>query len=317
MRKLIDVVFAVLVGLVFGALGSLLAVWVWLALYRVEEAKEWARWAKENTPLDFNVPPEEWVNDLELLCMTGAFAAFLLAIAFGRLRFVRRSFGPPNMSHDDRAQILLTTAHPQVGRTLEGSLRLMQEPKPAEVFRLELSCCRHYVDVNRDSRHRDQVETAFSSTLKAPAIRDDQGWSVSFRFEVPVTLPASRAGGGFIWQLKFYPTSVWISIPSKFDLELAAAPPDEVSAAVATITDAQRELIAEVERLNNRTLRPDQRARIQALSPGEVAKELKLIRQTSAGMGSCAKWVVIIFIVVPVVLFLLIFLVAALLQDPL
>jgi hypothetical protein len=235
MRKLVVFLFCLVSGAVLGAAGVCLAMWVALALYKVELAFDWALWAAEHAPFSLSATPMQLANaaiQRDVLFPAGLAAAIVCWLAIGSLRAARRSLRSADESDDGKARIELKAEHSQVGRALEGSLRLARDAKPGDVFRVELSCTRRYRDAVGSLKPREHKETAFFEARDVQAAQDAQGWKLPFKFDVPATAPPTAAGntlaeGGYRWLLVFYPANAWIAVPSEFVLQMAAAAAEE------------------------------------------------------------------------------------------
>lgn len=305
MRKLILTIFNLVSGITLGVAGIAIAAWVVLANYRVTDAFDWALWALESLPFELNVPPVQLANEAmqrNSLIMWGVGAAFLCWMAFGALRGARQAVRPANESHDGAAQIELKADRPRVGRPLEGSLRLLEDAKSGDVYRLELSCRR----IRPGERN---VETPFFEQQDVRVVQGALGLSVPFRFNVPVTAPPSSKDGiltgpGFRWRLAFYRAESVIAFPSEFALELGSAPAEELRAVEATETPQQKVVIDTIAQLLGRgSLLPHERAEVRALPPADLAMAGKI-----SGMpAKIMKWILIVFFVVPTVIIGLLF----------
>lgn len=313
MRKLIVFIFNLVFGLAFGAVGVCLAIWVGLALYKVELAFDWVLWAAEYSPLPLNITPMQLASEAiqrNSLIAAGVSAAFLCWFAFDSLRSARQSLRSDDESDDGKARIELKTEHPQVGSPLEGRLRLTKDAKLGELFRVELSCKRRHI-----SGDKKLEETAFCAKQDVQAIQDAHGWNLPFRFDVPVTMPPSAkrdmlAGEGYHWLLAFSPANEWVSFPSLVALTLAPAPAEELRAIEASESPAQKAVIKAIIRLPGlRALLPHQRAEIRALSPEDLAMAQKV-----AGIPmKILKWMFIVIVVITIVIGVMMFAVATLL----
>lgn len=302
MRQLASAI-QLLIGIALAVPGVLLALWVVVALYKVEVGFDWALWALEHSPFELTGPSVELANEAiqrNSLISGGMLAAVLCSVGFSFLRGARRSLRPPDESHDGKARIVLKAAHPRVGRPLEGSLRLTKDAEQGDVFQVELSCSRYL----RSRDEKNPVETPFFARLETKAAQGSQGWSVPFRFEVPATAPPTMARGLrgllapdlFVWELTLRPLKGWIVSPSEFALELAAAPQEELRAIEATESPAQKEVIDAIERLKTPLL-PYQRAMVQALSPEGLAMARKASEMSRQFNSKSIRRLFILFVV--------------------
>jgi hypothetical protein len=153
------------------------------------------------------------------------------------------------------------------------------------------------------------VETPFFEQQDVRVVVGALGCSVPFRFNVPVTAPASSkdgafSGPGFHWQLAYYPAKSWVAFPSNFELELGPASTEELRAVEAGETPQQKEAIDNIaQSLGRESLLPHERAEMRALPPADLAMAVKV-----SGMpAKIMKWIFIVFFVVPTVIIGLLF----------
>lgn len=315
MRKLIAFMFNLVFGLAFGAVGVCLAIWIWLALNKVELAFNWVLWAADHSPLPLTITPVQLANEAiqrNSLIAAGVSTAFLCWFAFDSLRSARQSLRSNEESNDGKARIELKTEHPRVGSPLEGRLRLTKDAKPGEFFRVDLSCKRRHI-----SGDKKLEETAFYANHEVRAVQDAHGWSLPFKFDVPVTMPPSAkrdmfAGEGYHWFMGFSSVNEWISFPSLIALTLAPAMEEDLRVIEASESHAQKMVIEAISRVPGLgTLLPHQRAEIQALSPDDLA----MAHKVSGMPAKILKWMFIVIVVIPSIIGALMFAVAALLAS--
>lgn len=297
MLKPIATAFSVVSGVIFAALGLVLALWVGLAVYEVERAIDWVLWAAERSPVPLSVPSLELAKQAvqqTSLIVASAGAALLLGIGYSNLRGPTRPV-EPDQSHDAKWRLALKTEHPPVGGPLEGMLILLKGGMPGDVFWVELACTQ--------SRHlqgerKPRIETAFWSQQNVPANQGVQGLNVPLRFDIPMTAPAEQP---YQWRLAVFPAKGWFAIPSRFTINLAPAPAEALRAIEASQRAAQKEAIETVGRQLHpfgKPLLPHERAQLRGLSPEDLARAVKI----SAMPAKILMWVVIPFVVVPTVL---------------
>lgn len=317
MRNPAAAVFSLLLGIVFAVPGALLGIWVALRQFRIEWAFDWALWAARHSPHPLTAPPEEIANRAinppwVIFAAVGAF--FLCAMALSSLRSARRSMRAVDESDDGKARLALKTTHPRVGRPLEGTLRLAKDASPGDRFVVELSCKRYG---NSDSR----MDEAFLEQQDVAAIQGAHGWSVLFRFEIPVTAPASNAGHflsarKFQWRLYLKPAKGWSVFASRFDLVLGPAPAEELRAVEADATPGERAIIDAFDAISplmgRGKLLAHEREQLRSLPPEHLA----IARKVSAMPLKILKWAfiafVVLFVAIPTVFSLLVAGVAAL-----
>jgi hypothetical protein len=158
-------------------------------------------------------------------------AALLSFVGYSALRRARESLRPADQSSGGGAQVVIKTEHPCVGTVLEGDLKLLETPKPDQVFRVRLHC--RHID-----RGLSEARTSFifAQTQDVKAARVADGWHLPFRFEVPADAPPSTVRDAlgealvglpadeYSWFLEFFPTDKWIAVASRFQITLGAAP---------------------------------------------------------------------------------------------
>lgn len=310
MRYVRAVVSAVF-GVAFAALGIVLVSWVGLTVYRVELGVDWMMWVLGHSPIPLSDPPLELANAAvqdKKLIPWGILGAFLCLIGYRSLRSARDAIRPEGESSGGEAKLELKTPEPRVGRPLEGSLRLLQDPQPGEVFRLELSCSRSYRTGDSDSS-KYKEETAFFAQQDIAAAQSADGWRLPFRFDVPLTAPPSGAtghppGDPYSWQLAFYRADAVIAVGSTVLLRLGAAPPEELRAAEGRETAEQKAAIEDVQRKLGPML-PHQREQLRALSPADLAMAQKVAAMPHKIAMTVIKWFAILFFGLPLVSFLI------------
>ncbi len=251
MGKFLAALFSLVLGIALGAVGIPLALWIALAVYRVEVALDWAVWLIERSPLPLYAPAVQVANDAirrDSLIAAGLAAAVLCVTAFSLLRSARQALRAADESHDGKGTIELKTRPLRVGRPVEGSIWLAQGPERGQLYRVELSCRR-----GDGSGRGEGSETAYAEELEVAPVRTPVGWSLPFRFVVPPIAPPSGAsrhmsGPGYRWRLAFRRSQGWISLPSVFALDLAPAPPEELRALEKKEASVQKHAIEEIVR---------------------------------------------------------------------
>lgn len=218
MLKLVAASFDLFLGTLLGAVGLPLALWVLVALYRAELARESALWALELSPLSHGTAVQ-LAGDLtqrNALIALGIAAAVLCAMAFAALRSARSELRPVGATtHGGKVRIELVTNPLRVGAPVAGSIWLSRRMEPDDAIRVGLSCKRiHGSGVDQTA------EVAFSEVRDVAPVRTSHGWSAPFRFEVPAIAPPS--GNGFDWRLAY--TLSRRELPSLVALELGPAP---------------------------------------------------------------------------------------------
>jgi hypothetical protein len=271
MGKFLAALFSLVLGAALGAVGIPLALWVAMALYRVEVARDWAVWLAERSPLPLYAPAVQVANDAirrDSLIAAGLAAALLCLLAYSSLRFVRQALRSADESHDGKGTIELKTRPLRVGRPVEGSIWLTQGSERGQLYRVELSCKRDY-----GSGRSEGSETAYAEELEVAPVRTPIGWSLPFRFIVPPIAPPSgtsrhMSGPGYSWRLAFRRSKGWISFPSVFALHLAPAPLEELRALEKKEAPAQKQAIEEI---------------VRRVGKEPVLYELAQLREPSAG----------------------------------
>jgi hypothetical protein len=208
-------------------------------------------------------------------------------------------------SRNGKTRLVLNTGNPRVGGPLEGRLRFKKDPKPDDRYQLELYCERRYTPVD-DTRSR--TERPFYASLDVQPMQDARGWSLPFRFDVPVTAPSTSADNipfndRYYWRLDFHRADAWIAFPGDFPLTLAPADPAALAAVQATESPEQKTAIEDLGSLMGAPLLPHQRAQMQALP----AEDLAMARKVTAMPGKIMKWVFIGFFVIPMLIMALMF----------
>jgi hypothetical protein len=218
------------IGLALTAVGAVALAWVALALIDAESAYELALSVLRRPELLAAKPPEQTASEMLMrdgLAMEGAVGAMALWAGVCLLGAARTALRAANLSHDGKFEIAFDNPHLRVGTTLDGKLRLMKEPKPGEVFRIELTCS---VTHPAGDEPEQKTFTAFSEQQDAKAVQGAGGWSVPFSFGIPASAPVSTPGstlalGVYHWRLKVYRANAWIATGSRFNLDLG--PPRE------------------------------------------------------------------------------------------
>ena len=224
------------IGVAFGVPGLCLLVFLGLLDWRPELAPEWARWLDAHSPLPPGVFPRQLLSDLpQFESLWGAWgaAALLCFIGYDSLRAARESLRPADQSSGGEAQLVLRTAHPRIGAALEGELKLLETPKPGQLFRVGLVCrCKPPTLSN------SRVRTIFEQSHKAAIAQSADGWHLRFLFHVPAdALPSTVrntvidvfcAGDNseYSWYIEFCRADAWFAVPSQVQITLDAAPVD-------------------------------------------------------------------------------------------
>ena len=279
------------IGIALGVPGLCLLVLLGLLKWRPELAPEWARWLEAHSPLPPGVFPRQLLSDLpQFESLWGAWgaAALLCFIGYGSLRGARDSLRPADQSSGGEAQLLLKTAYPRVGAVLEGDLKLLETPKPGQVFRVVLFCrCTDRM------LSKERVSSLFAQSQDIAIAQAGDGWHLPFRFDVPAAAPPSTvrdavidAFGGlpgiqYSWFIEFYRADAWFAVPSQLQITVHAAP-----------VDASAE---------------PQTTPMQSLLRGDPAAVDKFSDATRAVVWRILKLLLIIVVVIPLVLGLLLF----------
>jgi len=306
MRRPINFLNNLVSGIALGAVGVCLAIWVGIALYKVEWAFDLVLLATKHSPFPLDGISVQLANDAvqdSSQVAVGVVAAVLCIMAIQSMRFARLSMRPINESHDGRVRVEFKAEHPRVGRPLEGSLWLKKDAKPGEMFCVELTCMQCYY-TTKDGAADNQYSKAFFAKQEVQAVQGSEGWNVPFRFDVPVTAPPSTQGfklsrqWTYGWSLGIYPANAQNAHPSGFELTLAPAPDEELRAIEARESPEQKAAIKAIETVSG-VLLPHQRLEVRALSPENLAMAQKV-----AGMPlKILKWMFIAFIVLNLIIF--------------
>ena len=250
MGKFLAALFSLVLGVALGAVGIPLAAWAAMALYRPEVALDWAVWLVERSPLPLYAPAVQVANDAirhDSLIAACLAAAVLCLAAFSLLRFVRKALRSADESHDGKGRLELKARPLRVGRPVEGSIWLTQDSAQDRLYRVELSCKRDH-----GSGRSEGSETPYSEELEVAPVRTPVGWSLPFRFVVPLIAPPSGnryvSGPGYSWRLAFRRSKGWLSFPSVFALNLAPAPPEELRPLEKKEAPGQKQPIEEIVR---------------------------------------------------------------------
>ncbi|MDB5857129.1 MAG: hypothetical protein JWQ76_818 [Ramlibacter sp.] len=234
MKGLARALFSFLIGIALGVPGLCLLVFLCLLMWRPGLAPDWLRWVEAHSPLAPADFPRQFFDELSQgkspWAAWGA-AAFLSFVGYTALRGARESLRPADHSRGGAAQVVIKTEYPCVGAVLEGDLKLLETPKPDQVFRVTL-LCRH-IDRALSEERRSSL-FGQSRDVKIAQLAD--GWHLPFRFEVPADAPPSTPrddlaevltgppSDEYSWFIEFFPTDKWIVVPSKFKITLGAAP---------------------------------------------------------------------------------------------
>lgn len=295
-----------LIGLALVAPGALLGLWVVTAMFSTELAFDGAYWYAQHSPFELTVPPVQFANDMiqpRNRTSYGLLALLLCWIGLSNLGLLGRGAA---------LALDLKTTDARVGRPLEGSLLLASAPKPDDGYDVRLACTQ-----SQGSGKNRRVITAFEARLEARPVQRVEGWSVPFKFDIPATAPPTGTPGlfkpqPFDWHLSVYRTNTWISFPTSFPIELAAAPSEELRALEATESPEQRGTIQAIERATRAPLLPHQRARLRSLSRDDLATA----RRATEANDRAASWLLgrlmLFFFVVPVVVVLVVYVIVAL-----
>lgn len=234
MRGLGPALFSFVIGITLGVPGLCLLVFLCLLMWRPELAPEWSGWVEAHSPLAADDFPRQLLNGLSQgKSPWGAWgvAAFLSFAGYAALRGARESLRPADQTSGGEAQVVIKTEHPCVGAVLEGDLKLLEAPKPNQVFQVTLLC-----RLTERSEMKRREHSIFVQSQDVKTVQAADGWHLPFRFEVPADAPPStvrnalaEAIGGLpdvenSWFIEFSATDKWIAVPSKLQITLEAAP---------------------------------------------------------------------------------------------
>jgi hypothetical protein len=286
-----------------------------LVAYKVERAFDVAMWAAEHvlgTTAETAIQLGNEAIQRQAQMGAGIMGLVLCVFGYRALRSARDVLRPADESSGGEAKIVWQTEQPRAGLPLEGSLRLREMPKPEQVYRLELSCKREYQPGAEELKPRKRVETAFVEQRDIQVVQTAEGWSVPFRFDIPVTAPASTGGSfpqdGYVWRLAFYRADALIAFPAGFGITMGPAPAGQLRALEAAETPEQKAAVAAVsEVLRRDSLLPHERAEARSLTPADVA----LLRKAGSMGPKLMKWFFIVFLGIPTVGAILVFAFAA------
>jgi hypothetical protein len=234
MRGLGPALFSFVIAITLGVPGLCLVIFLCLLMWRPELAPEWSGWVQARSPL----APENFPRQLLLEVSQGkspwgawGVAAFLSFAGYTALRGAIESLRPADQTGGGEAQVLIKTEHPCVGAVLEGDLKLLETPKPDQVFRVALICWLSEWG-GMESRNR----SIFGLSQDVKIVRAADGWHLPFRFEVPADAPPSTERNTLaeaitglpkvehVWYIEFFATDKWIAVPAKLQITLGAAP---------------------------------------------------------------------------------------------
>ena len=234
MRGLVAALFSFVIGIALGVPGLCLLIFLCLLMWRPELAPEWSRWVEAHSPLAPDDFPRQLLNELSQgkspWAAWGA-AAILSFVGYSALRGARESLRPADQSSGGEAQVVIKTEYPCVGAVLEGDLKLLETPKPDQVFQVTLLC--RCIDRSLSKERKSSI-FGQSQDVKIAQVAD--GWHLPFRFEVPADAPPSTVRDDldevvaglprveYSWFIEFFPTDKWIAVSSKFQITLGAAP---------------------------------------------------------------------------------------------
>ena len=208
-------------GLVWGALGLLLAAWTAMAALDVAKGFDLVVWGVGNLPFGVPWEPVEaaaWAANN--LVPFGIAAGFALLLGGSNLRAARIAFRPATQSQDGKGELQLSSREDvRVGKPLEGSILLRDAPAPGDEFELVLS------------GGRPGHAGAYRVEQKVRARQGAHGVNLPFRFEVPASAAPSAPGSP--WRLEFARADKPAFVRSAFDVRLAPAPAHEVRNASA------------------------------------------------------------------------------------
>jgi hypothetical protein len=234
--SLVAALFYIVIGTALGVPGLCLLIFLCLLMWRPELAPEWSRWVEAHSPLAPDDFPRQLLNELsqgKSPWVAWGAAAFLSFVGYSFLRGAREPLRPADQSSGGEAQVVIKTEYPCVGAVLEGNLKLLETPKPDQVFRVTLHCR----SIDRSlSKERERSMFGQSQDIKIVQVAD--GWHLPFRFEVPADAPPSTVlddglaqflfGGPprvqYSWFIEFSSTDKWIAVPSKYQITLGAVP---------------------------------------------------------------------------------------------
>jgi hypothetical protein len=234
MRGLGAALFSFVIGIALGVPGLCLVIFLCLLMWRPGLAPEWSGWVQAHSPLAPEDFPRQLLHELtQGKSPWGAWgvAAFLSFPGYSALRGARESLRPTDQTSRGEAQVVIKTEHPCVGAGLEGDLKLLETPKPDQVFRVTLLCWL----TDRGAMNR-QERSIFGLSQDVKIVQAADGWHLPFRFEVPADAPPSTLRNDLaevitgppdvehVWYIEFCATDKWIAVPSKLQITLGAAP---------------------------------------------------------------------------------------------
>jgi hypothetical protein len=314
--------FSGVFGLLWGALGLVLAAWAMTTVLDTAKGFDLASWALANSPVDLPWDPVEGANfAINHVGAAVGIAVVALLLAWSNLRVARIAFRPATESHDGRGELqLAANAQPRVGKAFEGTIRLRDPPAPGEEFDVAL------VGGNAGAKPLHRIEQ------RVRARQGAQGVHLPFRLEVPASARAS--GLGYPWRLEFARPGKRAFGRSRIEVKLGPAPEHEARGAHAVLgeefapahdgatpalePDAPQAqalaqgYVARIERLYGAlggrltaAQREQLRSKLSAPEAAAIKRQLDSVRQLSPQHLKVLKYVVIglfvLFFVLPIV----------------
>lgn len=297
-RAPFSALFNLVLGLAVGVSGMVMALWAAIATLRIERGFDMAMWAAQRLPVAQGKTPAEFGN--EVVNNVGAIAVVgvvLFLMGLGMLRSARTAARPAGASDDGSADLTLKTPYPCAGEALEGRIAV-RKPAPGQAFTVALRCFRRKsrrVDsesASTDSTRDEYTETVHHEERKVRVVREAAGWSLPFRFDIPVTAPASEGTGlrAYRWRLELTRGDAWVGFGNGFDLVVTAASPARIAAYEASLpADVEKE-VRELGRALakfDREPAPHQRQELRKLSSSEreqARRMLGAVEHVGSGM---------------------------------
>ncbi len=232
-RNPIGAAVSMVFGLAAGAVGLVLAGGTVLKFFDIDASE----WATAHSPILLDAVQMSVASPLiqeYSVFRMALFAGVYCVVALVLLNVARTCRQPLGTSDDGKSELDLKTVAPRVGSVLEGAMRLVKEAKAGDMFRVSLICNRRHPPNSESTIYGDPVRI-FEKREEVRVVQDARGWSVPFRFEVPITAPASQADEArrrdmFSWRLEMVPANALIAFSSGFDIVLKPPSPEALSA---------------------------------------------------------------------------------------
>lgn len=305
-RAPFSALFNLVLGLAAGLSGMAMALWAAIATIKIERGFDVAMWAAQRFPVAQDKTPVEFgnqvVNNVGTIAVVGV---VLFLTGLGMLRSARTAARPAGESDDGSADLKLKTPCPRAGEALEGRIAL-RKAVPGQAFTVVLRCFRRKSrrvggqSATMDSSRDEYTSTVHHEELKVRVVRDAAGWFLPFRFDIPITAPASEGTGlrDLRWRLELTRDDAWVSFGNGFDLVVAAAGPDRIAAYEASLPADVEKDVQELGRAFgkfNRDLSPYQREQLRKLSPAE-REQARTMLGAVGKVGSGIQKALLVFI---------------------